>query len=378
LVDGKPVYYWVNRQDMIIPVNAGYVALVNCTNITVKNSNLANNGQGVLLAYTTNSTIAKSNITENGDGIYLWSSNHNSISGNIITENNRYGIGLQDSPDNIISGNNIGNNKNAIFLSDSSNNTASGNNITTNKEYGIHISESSNSVISGNNMANNKNAIRLSMSSNTTVTRNNMTGNNRGILLQGCSGNTVFGNNIENNQYGILLLLRGTKNSIYHNNFITNIQQITSDGYPNAWDDGYPSGGNYWSDYGERYPSAEELDGSGIWDTPYEIDENNQDNYPLTEPWSPTPPVPTTIGELKTKIEELGSEGEIDNQGIVKSLIAKLNVAQKLVDKGKIDEAKSILEEDFIPQVQNLTDIHLTPEAADLLIQSAEYILSNL
>ena len=87
---------------------------------------------------------------------------------------------------------------------------------------------------------------------------------------------------------------------------------------------------------------------------------------------------PSTIDELKTKIDELGLQGEIDNHGIVKSLLAKLNAAQKLVDKGKMDEAKRILEEDFIPQVENLTDIHLTPEAAGILIQSAEYILSNL
>jgi len=91
------------------------------------------------------------------------------------------------------------------------------------------------------------------------------------------------------------------------------------------------------------------------------------------EPWTP---LPRTIGELKTEIEELGSGGEIDNQGIVKSLIAKLNVAQKLLDKGKIDEAKTILADDFIPQVQNLTGIHITEESANILIKSAEYILS--
>jgi len=81
---------------------------------------------------------------------------------------------------------------------------------------------------------------------------------------------------------------------------------------------------------------------------------------------------------LKTEIEKCWSEGEIDNQGIVKSLIVKLNVAQKLVDKGKIDEAKGILEDDFILQVQNLSGIHITVEAADILIKSAEYILSHL
>jgi len=50
---------------------------------------------------------------------------------------------------------------------------------------------------------------------------------------------------------------------------------------PNAWDDGYPSGGNYWSDYSTRYPNAVEIDHSGLWNTPYVIDVSNKDNYPL-------------------------------------------------------------------------------------------------
>jgi len=89
-------------------------------------------------------------------------------------------------------------------------------------------------------------------------------------------------------------------------------------------------------------------------------------------------PLPDTMGELKTEIEEYWQTGEIDNHGIIKSLIVKLNVAQKLVDKGMIDEAKSILGDDFIPQVQELSGIHITVEAADILIKSAEYIMSHL
>jgi len=35
--------------------------------------------------------------------------------------------------------------------------------------------------------------------------------------------------------------------------------------------------GNYWSGYEERYPNATEIDGTGIWDKPYEIDADNID-----------------------------------------------------------------------------------------------------
>jgi hypothetical protein len=62
---------------------------------------------------------------------------------------------------------------------------------------------------------------------------------------------------------------------------LDNTKQVESHDSTNVWDDGYPTGGNYWSDYEERYPNATELDNSHIWDTPYIIDKNNQDNYPM-------------------------------------------------------------------------------------------------
>jgi hypothetical protein len=44
----------------------------------------------------------------------------------------------------------------------------------------------------------------------------------------------------------------------------------------NVWDDGYPSGGNYWSDY-----AGTDANHDGIGDTPYIVDANNTDHYPL-------------------------------------------------------------------------------------------------
>jgi len=92
------------------------------------------------------------------------------------------------------------------------------------------------------------------------------------------------------------------------------------------------------------------------------------------EPWSP---LPRTIGELEAEIEELCLEGEIDNRGVVTSLLAKLNAAQTLIAVGKIDQAKTILNA-FINEVQAQSGKHITADAAELLLQAAEYILSNL
>jgi hypothetical protein len=77
-------------------------------------------------------------------------------------------------------------------------------------------------------------------------------------------------------------------NSIFHNNFIGNVKQVAPDSSVNTWDDGYPSGGNYWSDYNgtDTYNGPyQNLTGSdGIGDTPYVIDANNIDHYPLMNP----------------------------------------------------------------------------------------------
>jgi parallel beta-helix repeat protein len=87
LVDGKPIIYWVNQQNKIVPHEAGYVALVKCENITVQNLNLANNGDGIFLAFTNHSTITGNIITNNNNGIEFWGSSSNIIVGNNIREN---------------------------------------------------------------------------------------------------------------------------------------------------------------------------------------------------------------------------------------------------------------------------------------------------
>jgi len=350
---------------------------------TVSRNNITNNNwHGVHLRYRSDfNTVSGNNITSNkGHGVELyWRSDFNTVSGNNITNNNKDGVSLYESSSfNTVSGNSIANNNEDGVSLWGSNNTVSRNNITNNNRYGVRLFSGSSNTVSGNSIANNnEDGVHLFYSSNNTVSGNSITTNNYGVSALGSDFNTVSRNNIATNNYGVELFI-SSGNTFHHNNFVNHTQQVDSYESTNIWDDSYPSGGNYWSDYEEKYPDAEELDGSGIWDTPYEIDWNDQDNYPLMKPWTPTPPIPTTIDQLKTEIEELGIQDEIDNQGIVKSLIAKLNVAQKLVDKGKIDEAKSILEEDFIPQVQNLVNIHITPEVAEILIESAEYILSHL
>lgn len=163
-IDGKPMYYWINQHDKMIPSDAGYVALVNCTNVTVCGLDLKRNGHGVLMAFTENSTIYNCNMSNNIFGIFMWAS---------------------------------------------------------------------------------------------------------------CN-NTIYHNNLVNNTFQV-----GNMESWY---------PLPTQLPPNTWDDTYPSGGNYWSNYADTdsysglYQNETESDGMG--DKTRIIDTNNQDNFPLMAPIS--------------------------------------------------------------------------------------------
>ena len=386
--------------------NWGGICLYWSSNNIIFGNNVINSGPGIYLHGSSNNNISGNNITESDspaiyfedssdnsisensitansyDGILLGMSSNNSVYCNNITANNRFGIYLYRSSNSNTYGNIITSNHNGIYFEDSSNNSISGNTITNNDWNGIHLKYNSNyNAISSNNILNNRNGINIEANSNNNYMLNNYIADSEwdGIDLKGSHSNSIKSNTITNCFTGIYLGSEtDNMNIIYHNNLINNMCQVTCYSTPNMWDDGYPSGGNYWSDHVtvDDYSgiNQDEPGSDGIVDEPYIIDNDNRDNYPLVEPWSP---LPRTIEELKTEIEKCWSEGEIDNQGIVKSLIAKLDVAQKLADREKIDEAKIVLE-DFIIQVQELSEIHITVEAADILIQSAEYILSHL
>ncbi|MHC1583843.1 MAG: NosD domain-containing protein [Methanosarcinales archaeon] len=273
-IDGKLIYYWVNQQNREIPKDAGYVGIINSTNITVRDLNLKNNSQGVLFVNTTNSRIENVTASNNDDGICLYKSSHNIITNNTANSNDGDGICISGyySSNNIIT-NNIAdwNGGNGIYLSGRRNNIIMNNNVNSNDGSGIYISSSSN-----------------------IVTNNTASNNKYGIYLYGkkSDDNIIKNNNASNNDYGIYLYY-SNNNKIYLNNFINNTDSIYSYGPKNnIWNSSSPLAytynsvtftnylGNYWGDYTGR-----DANGDGIGDTPYNVRYGEKDNYPLIEPW---------------------------------------------------------------------------------------------
>jgi parallel beta-helix repeat protein len=164
--------------------------------------------------------------------------------------------------------------------------------VSENNIYGVYLDDSSeNNIITNNTCSNNYHGIYLCFSSNNVVANNTCKNNVwYGIALYpNTSNNTLENNTCKNNLYGIYIFSNSDNNRVYHNNFINNATQAYDNGY-NYWNDGYPSGGNYWSDYtgvDNHKGENQDITGSdGIGDTPYYVSGGaNRDLYPLMNPW---------------------------------------------------------------------------------------------
>lgn len=258
-------------------------------------------GYGITLWGRKNVTVRNTRIGRFWEGIYLSSSENISIVSNSIQyswqqeTSNWYGIVLTDSDHNTISSNNItANSINGIELRhDSDHNTIIGNNITGN-DWGIKLEGWLDWTCDNNNIRENiieKNGCGISLEEcpYNNVHVNKMNNNDRGIeILYSSDWNHIYENDIAGGFVG-LTIHQSSYNTVYHNNVLDSVyfSALISLAPFNSWDDGYPSGGNYWSDHistdSHLGPGQNITGGDGIGDESYIIDSENQDNYPLME-----------------------------------------------------------------------------------------------
>lgn len=248
--------------------NSRGIDLSERTSVTIKNLQIDGFTFGVWVNYSSGNSLSRNIITSNDDGILLEYSSNNSVSGNNLTADSACGIRLDVSSNNTIFGNSVANSGNAVWLDHSLNNSVSENSVANNFG-GILLTDCINNSISGNTMQAN---------------------NGWGISLEYSSSNSVSQNNVANNSDGVELAF-SSNNTIYHNNFVGNSRQVVIyDESIDVWDDGYPSGGNYWSNYAgvdlNRGPNQDQPGKDGLGDTTYTIDSNNKDTYPLITPWA--------------------------------------------------------------------------------------------
>ena len=261
-------------------------------------------------------TIERSNITLQGSkyaltvpSIFSSGITLNNVSNCTVTNfaitGGQYGINIYGAR-NVIANNSISSVNNGIYSID--------------QPTGAVTLAGSSNVISGNNLANDLIGINFIGGLPTVI----------------CSYNLISGNTFADCSLA-LLFYDSSFNVIYHNNFITNSKSVVDSGlgvYPqvvslNSWDDGYPSGGNYWSDYQTKYSNAIEIDSSGIGNTPYVVNSNNSDNYPLLIPFS-NKPIANVTPSLSLSPTPTPTVPELSWLVVVPLLLSLLSIAMVL------------------------------------------------
>lgn len=263
MVNNKPLIYLENKSDYIVTENAGQIILVGCNNITIQNQNISHTDVGIELLRTNNSKIINNTVDSNQYGIYLELSYFNTLANNIAVANHHHGIYFDECSFNTLTNNTSSNNGTGISLFYFDYNTLTDNITNSNSYDGIVLAWSDNNTLINNSTSNN---------------------HEYGIFLHTSRRNILTKNTSISNEYGIRFY-QSSNNKIYHNNFIDNLRQAYAwRGAGNLFDDGYPSGGNYWSDYigVDLYSglNQDELGSDGMGDTPYTFT-GGEDKYPF-------------------------------------------------------------------------------------------------
>ena len=299
-----------------------------------------------------NCTISDNIFQNNYFGIFCVLQSSTTITNNIITSSIKDGI---------------------RFYAGSLNNI-SDNTFIANAVSGIALGGYSN-IVSGNILQNNLRGIGLGSSYSVVFDNKIVSNAESGIWLSG-SNNIITANNLEANKYGVFITTQGASpraNQFYHNNFENNSRNAfgNSSFLVQSWDNGYPSGGNYWSDYQTKYPNAVEKDSSGIANTPYLINSNNTDNYPLikqfdtSNPGKLPPPIRPASAESNSIVaswtfDNIAPDGVIpDSTGNNPAVLASTAGNQSYIPKqvqGKFGQALSFdgLSYAFVPPSPSL------------------------
>ena len=206
-----------------------------CTGVTIENFRVIGWQVGVLGVYDGN-RLVNNDLLGNGYAVSIYASNYQ-VTGNRV------------GPERVVGGNNV----------------FSGNKIVLGGYVsGFWISNSSGTIIEANN-------VTFSRLTTTFISTDN-------------GDFKVYHNNflnVEENTGGAFL-------------FIISYPKPTTDKSP-YWDNGFPSGGNYWSDYASRYPNATEIGNSGTGNTAYvnSLASSVVDRYPLMKPYDTSKPTVT-------------------------------------------------------------------------------------
>lgn len=263
VVDGLPIRSYRDCSGLVLDgVPSGQVFLANCTGMRLANLSLMDTDIGLHAAYVDGLEIEGSSfLGARWEGIVL-----RHVSNGALTSV-RSGI-TQGRP---LRAEYVRNVTLDGFLADQ--NTG---------EVGFYYPQDV--VVANSTLSGNSGGLYAVYGTRIRVQNSSFVDNAYGVTYSEITDGEIRGNEIANNGLGVSLY-QSSDIKVHANRFLGNNDQAADSGAANRWDDGYPSGGNFWSDYtgwddcgGPEHDVCPGSDGLG--DVPYAIDADSFDFYP--------------------------------------------------------------------------------------------------
>ncbi len=303
VVNGKPLRVYHDVSGLTLDaLDAGQVLLLNVTGARLANLTVAHTDVAVEAAYTHDLAVTSSCFDDNPAwGLAVVSSERVRISGNVFRRSWE-GLALSSVLDADVENNTFLESATTLSVRGGTNVTVRGNDIVGNGFSGLRFADFRRSSIEGNRISNVTYAMDLDRSSNVTISGNavHFLGG-AGLDLATSRDNLVTLNYLASGTAIRMVGAGVNNNTLFHNELDGSAASASLEGAgPNTWDDGYPSGGNYWSWYAGadrcRGPAQDDCSGSdGIGDTPVALASGNADRYPLMAPWDAPPHAAFTV-----------------------------------------------------------------------------------
>ena len=352
LVNGKPIRYFKEESGLVVDgLDIGELIVVDSTDVSIENVSAYHADVGLELAHVQGASIRDSNFSYNDQGIFVtnssdivfahvsvWFTNqtylpsvpakgsalHVASSRNVtvllsdLSRNEGAALFVDRPSENVtVSDSWLVNNSVAIQVSSLAGLTMRGDRfdrnseaivVTDSKDVVVRDSDIERSVWSsagfqsvmnltvvGNRIAANLGSFCVRSTHILTVAHNTFESNEGpGLCLDSSFDANITDNLFANNTAEGLQVYDSARIRTFRNAFADNYiyggsQAYDSSPNPNTWDDGYPHGGNFWSDYRGADqcsgPGQDVCNGpDGIGDTPYAIQVRGTDRYPLMRP----------------------------------------------------------------------------------------------
>ena len=315
------------------------IAITSSIRVQIENNTVAANRHGLQIVGATDVTISRNTVSSNGlaagepSGIVVRDSTRIRIEGNSVVSNALGGVHVETSTNVSVRANTISRTYDGMSLRGVPDAVVIENTFS-NDDYAVRLVASPRSRIESNTVNSSRVGLVLEgdilgSSDDVMVVENDIETTEIGIWVAYVRSATVSENQFTGNGFGLGARLVGTSEILVHrNNFVSNRigAEDEGGGTGNLWDEGYPRGGNYWSDYAGVDACSGPLQNDcrapdGIGDSAYTIQGTGSDTYPRMALYlrgGPTPPAarfsvtpsPAAVGEAVTVDASSSSDGQ--------------------------------------------------------------------